>query len=90
MRGTFLVAVSTIFPKIKSRANLLWTLHLSSQTEKQLVGDRVHQVQEGGVLVKDVVERRSFQAEILEQEKEQTDDPGERVQSAACLRRLKT
>lgn len=66
MRGTFLVAVSIIFPKIKSRANLLWTLHLSSQTEKQLVGDRVHQVQEGGVLVKDVVERRSFQAEILE------------------------
>lgn len=66
MRGAFLVAVSIIFPKIKSRANLLWTLHLSSQTEKQLVGDRVHQVQEGGVLVKDVVERRSFQAEILE------------------------
>lgn len=74
MRGTFLVAVSVVVPQIKSRTNLLWTLHLPSQAEQQLVGDRVHQVQEGGVLVQDVVERRSFQAEVLEQAKEQTDD----------------
>lgn len=48
------------------------------------MGDGVHQVQEGGVLVEDVVERRSFQAQILEEETEQTDEMGE---SAARLRR---
>lgn len=55
------------------------------------MGDRVHQVQEGGVLVEDVVERRSFQAEILEEEMEQTDDSREEEEeeSAAQLRRRK-
>lgn len=46
-------------------SDLLGTLHLSSQTEQQLVGDRVHQVEEGGVLVQDVVERGAFQTQIL-------------------------
>lgn len=36
--------------------DLLGTLHLPGQTEQQLVGDGVHQVEEGGVLVQDVVE----------------------------------
>lgn len=49
-------------------ADLLGTLHLPRQAEQQLVGDGVHQVQEGRVLVEDVVERRSFQAQILEEE----------------------
>ncbi len=46
-------------------ADLLWTLHLSGQTEQQLVWDRVHQVQEGSVLVQDVVQWGSFQTKIL-------------------------
>lgn len=45
--------------------DLLGTLHLPGQTEQQLVGDGVHQVEEGGVLVQDVVERRPLQAQIL-------------------------
>lgn len=53
------------------------------------MGDGVHQVQEGGVLVEDVIERSSFQAEILEEEMEQSDDSREEVQSAAQLRRRK-
>lgn len=68
-------------------ADLLGTLHLSRQTEQELVGDGVHQVEEGSVLVEDVVERRSFQAQILEEETEQTDDSREEVESAAPLRR---
>lgn len=38
------------------------------------MGDGVHQVQEGSILVEDVVERRSFQAQILEEDAEQTDE----------------
>lgn len=45
------------------------------------MGDGVHQVQEGGVLVEDVIERSSFQAEILEEEMEQSDDSREEVQT---------
>lgn len=39
-----------------SYTNLLRTLHLSGQTEQQFVRNRIHQVQEGGILVQDVVE----------------------------------
>lgn len=56
--------------------DLLGTLHLPRQTEQQLVGNGVHQVQEGCVLVEDVVERRPLQAQVLEEEVEQTGDPG--------------
>lgn len=62
--------------EMKNRtADLLGTLHLSSQTEQQLVGDGVHQVEEGGVLVQDVVERGAFQTEVLpEQKRGETSD----------------
>lgn len=60
--------------------DLLGTLHLPRQTEQQLVGNGVHQVQEGCVLVEDVVERRPLQAQVLEEEVEQTGDPGRREQ----------
>lgn len=46
-------------------SDLLGTLHLSGQTEQQLVGDGVHQVEEGGVLVQDVVEGGALQAQVL-------------------------
>lgn len=51
------------------------------------MGDRVHQVQEGGVLVEDVVERRSFQAEVLEEEMEQMGDSREELESTERLKR---
>lgn len=46
-------------------SDLFGTLHLSGQAEQQLVGDGVHQVEEGSVLVKDVVEGGALQAQVL-------------------------
>ena len=46
-------------------SHLLGTLHLPGQAEQQIVRDGVHQVQEGCVLVQDVVQRGAFQPQIL-------------------------
>ena len=46
-------------------AHLLGALHLPGQAEQQVVGDGVHQVEEGRVLVQDVVQRGAFQAQVL-------------------------
>ena len=46
-------------------SHLLGTLHLPGQAEQQIVRDGVHQVQEGCVLIQDVVQRGAFQPQIL-------------------------
>lgn len=41
-------------------AHLLGALHLTSQAEQQVMGDGVHQVEEGSVLIQDVVQGGAF------------------------------
>lgn len=52
----------------------LWTLQVPSQTQQQLVRDGVHQVEEGGVFVQDIVERRPLEAQILPWEENKRKD----------------
>lgn len=51
-------------------ADLLRTLHLSSQAEQQLVRDWVHKIEESSIFVQDVVEWRAFQTQILPNKKQ--------------------
>lgn len=52
-------------PKGPSGPYLFGALQVSGQAHEEVVGDGVHQVEEGGLLVEHVTEERPLQAKVL-------------------------
>lgn len=47
-----------------------WALHVPGQTQQELMGDRIHQVKEGRILIQNVIKGGTLQSQILERDRQ--------------------
>lgn len=55
--------------ELKGRIHLFGTLQVSSKAHQQVMGDGIHQVEEGCIFVEDFIEECSFQSQVLQKKK---------------------